>query len=72
MHSPSVLYLGSGGSHKICICIACHISAPEVSLIASSVDHTWVRLTLEGRDSRDSQDAFVTVYQAILMTVFTS
>ena len=48
--SPSTPNLGSSGTRGVCIYVANHLSASEVSLNASTVEHTWVRLSLKGSD----------------------
>ena len=48
--SPSTPNLGSSGTRGVCIYVANHLSASEVSLNASAVEHTWVRLSLKGSD----------------------
>ena len=46
--SPSTPNLGSSGTRGVCIYVANHLSASEVSINASAVEHTWVRLSLKG------------------------
>ena len=48
--SPSASNLGSSGTRRVCIYVAHHLSAYEVSLSASVVECAWVRLSLKGRE----------------------